>query len=84
MNIIENIEKLRNKKLKYSNIKPVTQERCLHCGKIIYIGFKEFSKSHIFCSECYKSYINKPTTVQYRYMAYIKNRQMNLQKSIYK
>lgn len=73
------IQKLKQPKIyqyRHINYKPMSKERCLSCGKTIYVSYKEFSRSKIFCDICHKSYINKPTIVQYNYMSFIKNKQL--------
>ena len=51
--------------------------RCISCGKVIYVSYKQYGLNSIFCSDCYKSGI-PPTIAQVQFMRNLKEGQLKL------
>lgn len=68
----------RQYNLRIFRYKSKTRELCLGCMKPIYISFKKLSVNGIFCDECKYKFMSSRTTVQYRYMNYIKKHQTSI------
>ena len=58
--------------------KSKTRELCLGCMKPIYVSFKKLSVNSIFCDECKYKFMSSRTTVQYRYMNFVKKHQTSI------
>lgn len=51
---------------------------CLHCMKVIYVSFNQYSRQAIFCRDCFILTAKTETPAQYQYMKVLKEKQLNL------
>ena len=55
-----------------------TKWKCLCCGCIIFVSYKQYGRNAIFCTSCWPRKLNHPTNIQYQYMKKLKDYQLLL------
>lgn len=58
------------------------ETKCLNCFDKIYISFKEFNNSSVFCINCKHKYDPK-SIIQLQYMRVLKQKQIELIENVY-
>ena len=58
--------------------------KCLNCMKDIYVSYKTYAVTSVFCNECKSQFIGKETIAQYRYLKLLKDLQLSQIKLVFK